>query len=174
MARSSVKNNKNIYHTTRENLGLTREKASELLETLPPERIEKIENERIIPHPDDILTMAQGYKAPHLCNHYCSHECPIGQVYVPEVKTKALSEIVLEMLAHLNSMNQKKERLIEITFDGKIDKDEIDDFIYIQQELERISVTVETLQLWSEKMLAEGTIDKEAYQQRLKQLRDEN
>ena len=166
MARSSVKTNKNIYHTTRESLGLTREKDSELLVTLPAERIEKIENERIVPHPEDILTMAKGYKAPHLCNHYCSHECPIGQVYVPEIKTRALSEIVLEMLAHLNSMNQKKDRLIEITFDGKIDNDEIDDFIYIQQELERISVTVESLQLWAEKMLADGKIDKDEYQKR--------
>lgn len=170
MARSSVKENKNIYHITRESLNLTREKASELLETLPPERIEKIENERIVPHPEDILAMAKGYKAPHLCNHYCSHECPIGQVYVPEVKTKTLSEIVLEMLAHLNSMNQKKDRLIEITFDGKIDNDEIDDFIYIQQELERISVAVETLQLWSEKMLVDGKIDKNEYEKRISKL----
>ena len=171
MARSSVKENKNIYHITRESLNLTREKASELLETLPPERIEKIENERIVPHPEDILAMAKGYKAPHLCNHYCSHECPIGQVYVPEVKTKTLSEIVLEMLAHLNSMNQKKERLIEITFDGKIDNDEIDDFIYIQQELERISVTVETLQLWAEKMLLCGQSDPERYKARKQELK---
>ena len=166
MARSSVKTNKNIYHTTRENLGLTREKASELLETLPPERIEKIENERIVPHPDDILAMAKGYKAPHLCNHYCSHECPIGQVYVPEIKSKDLSQIVLEMLAYLNSMQNQKDRLVEITFDGKIDNDEIDDFIFIQQELERISMTVESLQLWSEKMLAEGKIDKTEYEKR--------
>ena len=63
-------------------------------------------------------------------------------------------------------MNQKKERLIEITFDGKSDKNEIDDFIYIQQELERISVTVETLQLWAEKMLADGVIDKDEYEKR--------
>ena len=166
MGRASTKKNKTKYQLIREELGLTRDKASELLESITPERIEKIENERIIPHPEDILAMAKGYKAPHLCNHYCSHECPIGQVYVPEIKAKTLSEIVLEMLAHLNSMNQKKERLIEITFDGRIDNDEIDDFIYIQQELERISVTVETLQLWAEKMLAEGKIDKAEYEKR--------
>lgn len=166
MARASVKENKNPYQTTREELGLTREKASELLASLPAERIEKIENERIVPHPEDILAMAKGYKVPHLCNYYCSHQCPIGQEYVPEIKNRALPEIVLEILAHLNSMNQKKERLIEITFDGKIDKNEIDDFIYIQQELERISVTVETLQLWAEKMLADGVIDKDEYEKR--------
>ena len=71
---------------------------------------------------------------------------------------------VLEMLASLNSVNKRKDRLIEIAADGKIDNDEIDDFIFIQEELERISITVETLQLWSEKMLANGVIDAEADQ----------
>ena len=42
----------------------------------------------------------------------------------------------------------------------------MDDFIFIQEELERISITVETLQLWSEKMLANGVIDAEAYHAR--------
>lgn len=46
MARVSTRENKNIYQLTRENLKLTRETASELLESIPPERIEKIENER--------------------------------------------------------------------------------------------------------------------------------
>ena len=71
--------------------------------------------------------------------------------------------IVLEMLASLNSMNKKKDRLIEITADGRIEDDEIEDLIYIQEELERISITVETLQLWVEKMLANGIIDRDAY-----------
>ena len=166
MARSSVKANKNIYHTTRENLDLTREKAREILEGLPPERIEKIENERIIPHPEDILAMAKGYKAPHLCNHYCSRQCPIGQEYVPEIKTSELSQIVLEMLAHLNSMNSEKDRLVEITYNGRIDSHEMDDFIRIQQKLEHISVATEALQLWCEKMLATGAIDKAEYEVR--------
>lgn len=163
MARVSTKENKNKYHLVREELGLSREKASELLVTIMPERLEKIENEKSTPHPDEVLTMAEKYKRPSLCNYYCSTQCPIGQQYVPEIEIKELSSIVLEMLASLNSVNKKKERLIEITADGKIDNDEIDDFIYIQDELERISITVETLQLWAERMLANGVIDAEAY-----------
>ena len=163
MARVSTKENKNIYHVTREELGLTREAASELLGCLSPERIEKIENERSMPHPDEVLAMAEGYKQPRLCNYYCANQCPIGQQYVPEIAPKDLSQIVLEMLASLNSMNKQKERLIEITVDGKISGDEIKDFIYIQEELERISVAVETLQLWAERMLATGMIDVEKY-----------
>lgn len=44
MPKVSSKENKNIYFQRREELGLTRDKASELLESIPPERIEKIEN----------------------------------------------------------------------------------------------------------------------------------
>ena len=163
MARVSTKENKNIYHRTRESLQLTREAASELLESITPERIEKIENERSLPHPDEVLVMAEKYKQPSLCNFYCANQCPIGQQYVPEVTIKDLSQIVLEMLASLNSMNKQKDRLIEITADGKITGDELEDFIYIQDELERISIAVETLQLWSERMLATGMIDAEQY-----------
>ena len=163
MARVSTKENKTIYHKTRENLKLTREAASELLETIAPERIEKIENERCLPHPDEVLLMADKYKQPSLCNYYCANQCPIGQQYVPEIKVKDLSQIVLEMLASLNAMNKQKERLIEITVDGKITGDELKDFIYIQEELERISIAVETLQLWSERMLATGVIDEKLY-----------
>ena len=163
MARASTKENKNIYHKTRESLQLSREAASELLESITPERIEKIENERSLPHPDEVLVMAEKYKHPNLCNYYCANQCPIGQEYVPEIKIKDLSQIVLEMLASLNSLNKQRERLIEITVDGKISGDEIKDFIHIQEELERISIAVETLQLWSERMIATGMIDEVQY-----------
>jgi len=163
MGRVSVKENKNIYQLRREELGLSREKASELLETMSAERIEKIESEKSLPHPDEVLLMSEAYKMPNLCNHYCANECPIGKQYVPEIKIKDLSQIVLEMLASLNFMHKKQERLIEMTADGKIEGDEIKDFIYIQEELEKISIAVETLQLWSEQMMANDVIDIEAY-----------
>ena len=163
MARVSTKENKNIYQLTREGLKLSREAASELLESIPPERIEKIENERSLPHPDEVLVMSDKYMQPSLCNYYCANQCPIGQEYVPEIKVKDLSQIVLEMLASLNSVSRQKDRLIEITADGKISGNELEDFIFIQEELERISITVETLQLWSERMMATGVIDEEQY-----------
>ena len=163
MGRISTKENKNQFQLCREEMGLSREKASELLGWISPERIEKIENEKSLPHPDEVLAMSEAYKVPRLCNYYCANLCPIGQEYVPEVKVKDLSQIVLEMLSSLNSVRKKQERLIEITADGEITNDEVEDFVNIQQELERISLTVETLQLWSERMLATGVIDIDAY-----------
>ena len=166
MGRGSIKENKNRYHLAREAMELTRDEAAELLKVLTADRIEKIEHERIEPQPYDVLVMSQGYKKPSLCNYYCSNQCPIGRQYVPEVKVKELSSIVIEMLASLNSVNKTKDRLIEIAADGMISNDEIDDFIHIQNELERISITVETLQLWAERMLANGVIDADQYNAR--------
>lgn len=163
MPRISSKVKKNIYYTVREELGLSRESAGELLESVSPERLERIENEKSEPHPDEVLVMAKKYKKPDLCNFYCANQCPIGREYVPEVNVKDLSGIVLEMLSSLNSMDKKKERLIEIAADGMISGEEIKDFIYIQEELEKISIGVEALQLWSEQMIAGGYIDEELY-----------
>ena len=109
--------------------------------------------------------MASAYKEPQLCNYYCANECPIGMKYVPEIKIKDLSQVVLEMLASLNTMKKSQERLIEITADGKIEDDELEDFVHIQKELERISITVESLQLWTEKMIADGKIDLKQYKE---------
>ncbi|MCR4672724.1 MAG: XRE family transcriptional regulator [Lachnospiraceae bacterium] len=158
MGRASVKENKNIYFRCREELKLTREQASELLEAVTADRIEKIENERSLPQPDEVYIMSDKYKAPELCNFYCANQCPIGKHYVPEVKVEALSQIILGLVASLNSVEDKKDRLIEIAADGEIDREEFGDFQNIRKELERISLTVEALQLWTEKMEAEGKI----------------
>lgn len=40
-------------------------------------------------------------------------------------------------------MQREKDRLIDISADGMIDNDELPDFIRIQRELEKMSVTVE-------------------------------
>ena len=166
MPKVSNKENKNVYFQRREELKLTRDQASELLESIPPERIEKIENERVEPHPEEILIMAHKYKSPELCNYYCSKQCPIGQQYVPEVKIQSLSQIVLKMIDSLNTAQDQQRRLISITADGIIDDTEIDDFVNIQEQLEKISITVEALQLWTEQMVANGAMNMEKYEAR--------
>lgn len=161
MGKKSIKENKTIYQLHREALNLTREAASNQMDCISADRIEKIESQKSLPHPDEILTMAECYKAPNLCNYFCSHECPIGQKNVPPIKMKDLSQIVLEMLATLNILENDKNRFIEITADGAIDDSEIEDFVSIQEKLNRISMVANTLQLWVEQTIADGIIDKE-------------
>ena len=161
MGKKSVKENKNVYQLAREAMELTREKAAEQMVYVSSDRIEKIESEKSIPHPDEIVTMAEAYKAPELKNYYCSNECPLGRDNVPRLELKGLSQIVLEMLAELNSVNKEKDRLIEITADGEITPGEMKDFESIRGELKKIATSVETLQLWVDKTIAEGKIDKD-------------
>lgn len=160
MGRKSTKENKNIYQISRENVGLTREAAAEKLEYISADRIEKIESEKSMAHPEEILAMADCYKNPSLCNYYCSHECPIGQEYVPEIKVKALSQVTLEMLATLNVLQQETDRLIEITVDGAISEDEIPDFLSIQDNLEKLAMAIDSLKLWVSHAIAEGEVDR--------------
>ena len=164
MGRKSTKENKNIYQTSREELGYTRAEAAEKLGFISADRIEKIESEKTLPHPEEILAMADCYKAPSLCNYFCSHECPIGQEYVPEIKAKELSQITLEMLAALNNLAKRKERLVEITVDGEITEDEISDFVVIQEELDKMSLIIDALNLWVSQTIAAGKLDKDLIQ----------
>lgn len=74
MGRASTKQNKTQYQILREELGLTRERASETLGWISQERIEKIESEKSLPHPDEVLAMSVAYKSPGLCNYYYLRE----------------------------------------------------------------------------------------------------
>ena len=91
--------------------------------------------------------MAKCYKAPALCNHYCSHSCPIGREYVPEVTVGTLEKITLEMVVQLNTLNREKERLMEISADGEVTPDERKDFERIREALDKMALTIDAMRL---------------------------
>ena len=156
MGRKSIKANKNIYQLSREKQGLTREAASERMIYISDDRIEKIESDKSLPHPEEIITMSECYKNAALCNYYCSNECPIGMKYVPELELKELPSITLEVLNSLNQLQKKKDRLVEIAVDGRINPDEQQDFNEILEELQRMAVSANTLRLWLDQAAAEA------------------
>lgn len=152
MGRKSTNEKKNVYWTAREEAGLTRDAAAEKMEYVSTDRIERIEYEKSAPHPDEILRMAECYNKPSLCNYYCSHDCPIGQVYVPAVEEKSLSQITVEMLNTLNILNEEKNRFLQIVVDGKLSENEVEDFDRIQKELEQMAMIIDSLRLWSDNL----------------------
>ena len=161
MSRTSSKENKTIYQTRREDLGISREKASELT-CISENRIENIENEKTRANPEDIVAMAEAYKMPELCNHYCVHECAIGSnLNMSLTERKGLAKIVLEVLTTRNLLNRDKNRLIEIAADEMITEDEMADFTRIQAQLKDISSTADSLNLWISNAINEGTLDKD-------------
>lgn len=161
MGRQSTRENKNIYQLCREEKGLTRDKASELMDGVSAARIEKIEYETQEPTPYDIVQMADCYKKPDLCNYYCSHECEIGARYIPEVEVSELSSIILETIASLNEIHPLTTRLIQIARDGKISDDEIPDFAHITTRLDEVSLAVHALNLWVDRTAGENNLNME-------------
>ncbi len=171
MGRKSTKANKTIYQLYREERGLTREKASELMGTLSSDRIEKIENERIDPLPYDILQMSKCYKAPNLCNYYCSHQCDIGKKYIPEIEITELPNIIIETIASLNSITPLTNRLIEISRDGKITDDEIPDFAQIKSCLDQVSQASDALNLWVERTISQEELNEDLLREEIEKLK---
>ena len=162
MGRKSVKEDKNIFQILRENKGYSREKACELLASISYSRLIRIESGEASPYPEEIITMAEVYSEPNLPNIYCANECPLGQAYVSQVAVKDLPVITLEMINLLNRLTKQKERLVEITVDGEITPDEYKDFKRIKQDLEQMSMTIDSMELWIDNMIADGKIEKDA------------
>lgn len=155
MGKKSVKENKNMYYKYREKMGYTREQASEKMGFISASRIEKIDNEKSIAHPEEVLEMSKCYEAPEMCNLYCAHECPIGKETVPEIEIKDISKLTLEMIVSLNSLEKDKDRLMEIAVDGKITDEELEDFNAIRERLSEISKAIDSLELWTKKNVVE-------------------
>ena len=159
MDKQTIRKGKSIYQLYREAQGLTREKASEKMNGISVSRIEKIEYETQSPTPYDIVQMADCYKSPELCNHFCSHRCEIGNRYVPEIKVSQLPNIIIETIASLNDITPLTSHLLQIARDGKITDDEIKDFAFISQKLDEVSLAINTLNLWIDKTASENNIN---------------
>ena len=159
MGKRSVKENKNIYQLSREAKELSREAASELLEYISPERIEKIESGKSEPHPDEVMTMEEQYGNPELCNYYCTHECPIGMKYVPKAKLSDFSQVTIDIIAALNAMSDEKDRLIAIARDGRVNDFERRDFDAILEKLNTIDRSIQGMKIWLNHAASTGKID---------------
>ena len=156
MGKKSTKENKCIYQIAREDCGLTRTAAADATDgVLSESRIEKIESGALSAHPEDVMLMAKAYNKPELCNYFCTKECPIGEKYVPEVQTiHDLPQITMELLSNLNALNREKEKIIDITADGKITDDEMADFESFRKALGDMSLAIEALKLWADREFA--------------------
>ena len=146
---------KTVYQLARDELKLTRVQAAMKMagDGMTVDRLTKVENGTLALHPEDVVAMSKGYNKPELRNYYCCNECPIGKIDAPEaVFQDNVHQILVNMAVSLESVNQKKNRLMEILADGEVDASEKRDFDTISEELDRISAIIESLQLWCEKM----------------------
>lgn len=120
------------------------------------DKLIKLEREPEKSKPIDIIGLSLAYNKPEIRNHYCCHDCEIGKIDAPVVEDASnIHKILVNMAVSLDSVNNQKLRLMQILEDGRVDDNEVNDLNKILDELEKISMTVEAIQLWCEKMKIE-------------------
>lgn len=128
----------------------SREKTSEII-GIDRTKLARIELGSVTPYPEEVLMMANAYKAPELCNSYCAKECSIGRTTVQEIELDDFDRLALKVLGSLKDIEKLKSELIGIAEDGVISDDEHDEFYSVLQELQKISNNAQALQLWAKK-----------------------
>ena len=151
-----------LYRSKRVALGWSREYAAEQI-GISDDKLERIENEKQIPNPQDVLIMSDVYKAPELCNYYCNRDCEIGRLYVPKVPDAELPGIILHLLDSVYEVEDIEKTLVKITADNVIDETEVDNLARAQYTLEQLSIMTEALQLCVERKIDNGEISREQY-----------
>lgn len=151
MGRMSVKDDKTVYQLAREELDLSREKASELI-GVSPSTLEKLENGDTRIQPDHVNAMSDAYKKAELRNYYCSHECPIGIRDVPELEVKDLARVALEVSVALDNIKSQEERLRAICVDDVISDTEQKEISKILDDLDKLSTATDSLKIAVENM----------------------
>lgn len=159
---AEAKNSMTLYRSRRESLGWSREHAAEEI-GISDDKLERIENGKQLPNPQDVLIMSEVYKAPELCNIYCSRDCEIGRRYVPRVPAPELPGIILHLLDSVYEVEDVEKSLVRITADDIIDESEVESLADAQYTLEQLSVMIEALQLCIERKISRGEISRDAY-----------
>lgn len=70
--------------------------------------------------PDKAVQMADLYKAPHLLNYYCLHECPIGKDRPVSEEVVPIERVTVKLLKgmKLDRLDDIKDRLMDIAAAG--------------------------------------------------------
>lgn len=102
--------------------------------------------------PDSILRMSDLYKTPELGNLYCREMCPLG-ADLPVLELADLDRIVIKTMASLRKTTASKELLLDITEDGVISPDEVEDLEKIIKNLDELSAMSQSLKVWVKKNL---------------------
>lgn len=128
----------------------SREKASEAM-GIDRTKLARIELGNVTPYPDEVVSMANAYNAPEICNAYCAEECPIGKRTVKKVVMDDFDRLSLKMLGSLKNVDEVMGNLIAISEDGIVDAKEVDSFNEILDALDKIATSAQALKIWAQK-----------------------
>ncbi|MCJ0225682.1 helix-turn-helix transcriptional regulator [Clostridioides difficile] len=136
----------NIYQLSRENTGLTQEKASELLD-ISVESLRAYENDKRIPPNTIVAKMVSIYNNNLLGYEHVRRTTEAGVMFLPKLEMKNLSSITLKLHKEIKDYLKKEDDFIDIVEDDVIDEDEEDIWNDVMKELEDIFKSILILKL---------------------------
>lgn len=97
------------------------------------------------------VLMADLYRAPHLLNYYCLHECPIGCHQSISDDHPEIDRVTLKLLkrSRVEDLERLKDKLVDIAEDGTIGEDERSDFEEIVDYLESLAKVISEIKVLS-------------------------
>lgn len=75
-------------------------------------RLARIELGSVIPYPEEVLLMADIYRAPELKGNYCREMCPLGKG-MPKIENQDIDRIALRALCSFRKINEAKIAMIQ-------------------------------------------------------------
>lgn len=133
----------------------SREGASEYL-GMDRTRLSRIELDSQVPLPEDVLLMADLYKRPELCNHYCTRICPIGKKTMEPMIEGSLPELAIKSFFAAHDIDQPAEEFLKMMEDGKLDSKDKKRLEEIIPEIKKTVNVFNTLLVMLSKELERG------------------
>lgn len=135
---------RNIYQIARESLGITQEKAAELLD-ISVESIRAYEGFKRTPPNKVVVGMIEIYDSRFLAYQHIKNSSEDLQEYIPNVDIKDLPSAILRLQKEVADFIKVKDDLIDITCDGVIDSEERPRYDKIIKELDDIVEAIMSL-----------------------------
>lgn len=107
---------------------------------------------------DKAVLMADAYNAPHLLNHYCMNECPIGCRRPMSDEDLEIDRVTVRLLKNLrvSQLEKIKDTLLDIAEDGVITEEEKPDLREVMSYLDNLAKVLTELQTVSQRVLNGG------------------
>lgn len=136
----------NIYKNARKSAGFTQEKAAQLLSVSVDSLRDYEQSQR--PVPSDVASaMCDVYQAPYLAVQHLRLSSELGKRVVPEIELKDLPEAVIGVLAAVQKFIIKRDAMIEIVADGKIEEDEQAEWNEIMDRMNNLFVAMANMDM---------------------------
>ncbi len=138
MGKNDIKNCE-VYKELRRRYDLSQEQLAEAAH-LTRDKLGDIERGKVLPSPEDVISLSHELNGRRLCRWYCYAECPIGReielLPVDAIEEEPLSITMMKIMNELNKLKKIDiNRLIEISMDGVIDTSELSDYRILRDSL---------------------------------------